>query len=625
MIPGVHRMIVAAATAGALLIGSPVSAAVPPPPSLPRPVPVAAVDPGLPGPYGTLAGGYLLPPVRLSRYRKPIEMRAFVVAPRGAPGLRPLVMFLHGRHWTCFGRHDFSTRWPCPRHYRPVPSYRGFLRAQRLLASQGYVTVSISANGISAQDDHDPDGGAQARSSLIRMHLAHWADWTGGGRAAAPGVVRAAPPADLSRVLLIGHSRGGEGVNRVALDSLTPPPAAPHGYAGPVRWRIRGLVLIGPSAFGQNPAPDVPSVTILPGCDGDLGNLEGQAYVDGTRGVSRGVALHSALYVIGANHNYFDTEWTPGQAADRSADDDFAFHHDRLCSARRPGDRLTPRQQQAVGATYIAAAARLFIAGDDRVRPLLDGTGVRAESAGPARVLSSALGGGRMPVIIPGPGLRVGHARLCAEVSIGRGAACLRRGSPHFVPFGNVRSEAGRYAVVMAGRAAVTLRPAQPMPVAGSQALELRLIVPPNTAANRFAVAVTDADGRRTRLGVVRVDGLPGTSHTASYWAQEVRVPLPATVRTVAVLRIEPRTRGWAWLLDAWGWRPGTPLARPAALVRADVIGRRVVVTGHGRGTIRIFRHGRSREVTVRPGMRIRVGRSTSAKAVHNAVIGSYS
>ncbi|MDF3150208.1 hypothetical protein PBV88_55990, partial [Streptomyces sp. T21Q-yed] len=194
----------------------------------------------------------------------------------------------------------------------------------------------------------------------------------------APAAVRQAPGADLSRVLLVGHSRGGEGVNRAAMDSLYPPPADQDGYHGPVRWRIRGTVLIGPTIFGQNPVADVPSMTILPGCDGDVSDLQGEVYVDGTRRVSRGAALHSAVYMVGANHNYFNSEWTPGQA-EAPADDDFwtdEEERDPVCS---PGTRtrLTADQQHKAGATYIAAAARLFVAGDDRVRPLLDGSGRR--------------------------------------------------------------------------------------------------------------------------------------------------------------------------------------------------------------------------------------------------------
>ena len=286
-------------------------------PALPAELNPAGVDPGVKGPYATITGEYSLPGVKLPDFPAPVEMQAVVVAPKGAPGRRPLALFLHGRHYTCFSGADqnkLTGDWPCAAGSDPIPSYRGYLQAQRLLASQGYITVSISANGINGQDYAANDGGAQARSSLVRLHLADWADWAGGKRATAPAIAKAAPPADMSKVFLMGHSRGGEGVSRAAMDSLNPPPAAVDGYHGAVRWTIRGLLLIGPTIFGHDPAPDVPSATILPGCDGDVSDLQGQMYADATRGVSRGRALHSELYVIGANHNFFNTEWTPAQA-----------------------------------------------------------------------------------------------------------------------------------------------------------------------------------------------------------------------------------------------------------------------------------------------------------------------
>jgi hypothetical protein len=639
----VRTAIVAAAATVALLIGSPVPVAASPSgrtlqsdrPIIPVPEPANPVDPGIAGPYRTITGVYSLPGVRLSSYPAPVEMRAVVIAPVNAPGRRPLVLFLHGRHWTCYAKRGFTNAWPCPAGSRPLPSYLGFRQAQRLLASQGYVTASISANGINAQDWRDPDSGTRARSALIRMHLAHWAYWASAGRATAPAIIREVPPADLSRVLLVGHSRGGEAISRVATDSIDAPPNDDD-YRGRVRWRIRGLVLISPTAFGQNPAPDVPSVTLLSGCDGDVADLEGQLYVDATRGVSRGAALHSALYVIGANHNFANTEWTPGQSADRSAYDDFAFRHDRLCSARTGAGRLTPRQQQTVAATYVAAAAGLFIGGDDRIRPLLDGSGVRAPSADPARVLSSALGAGRVSAIIPGGRLRIRHARLCTEVTDDRAAACLDIGSPNFAAFRAVYPEAGRYAVAMSGSATVALRPARIVSLAGSRALELRLIVPPNTVGNRFTVAIIDAGGQRTRLGTVRVDGLPGTAHTSSYWAQAVRLPLPGGVRTMRTLELTPHSRRPSWLLDAWGWRPGTPPPGSAALARVDIVAGRIVVSGHGPGTIRVFRVGvgpaaaatTSWVLAVRPGRRVRVRGDRrhviQVKAIRTAMIGDY-
>ncbi|MCT4351621.1 hypothetical protein M5362_00550 [Streptomyces sp. Je 1-79] len=639
------------------------------------PFPANPVDPGVPGGYRTVSGEYDLKSVRLPGYAEPVEMRAVVVGPASAPGKRPLALFLHGRHATCYGAGEEVTGdWPCGPGTRPIPSHKGYLRAQQLLASQGYVTVSISANGINAQDHLAEDAGAQARSSLVRQHLARWAEWSE-NPAGAPSAVRAASPADLSRVLLVGHSRGGEGVNRAALDSLHRPPADQDGHQGPVRWTIRGNVLIGPTIFGQNPAPDVPSMTVLPGCDGDVSDLQGQIYVDGTRGVSRGAALQSSVYMPGANHNFFNSEWTPGQA-EAPADDDFFADEttDPVCS---PGTatRLTATQQQAAGATYIAAAAQLFVGGDDRVRPLLDGTGRRAPSAGPARVLSHAVGAHRTPAFLPGPSVAVTGGRVCAQIDPDPDRACLAPDasgrSPHFAHW-EASPEPGRDAVAFRWKKGpvgppVTVRTAVPVSLKGSEALALRVIVPPNSTGTRMDVTLVDASGRRARLGVAaKIDGLPGSDRTTSLWARELRVPLAAAARSgldlsrVTTLELTPRGgSGSAWLMDAWGWRPGTPEARPAAMPRVD-IGRTTVdegdagvrtyrvpvhVSGEGSGQVRVFvpRPGTdettSRIVTVAPGSQsidvpvevrgnTRYGydltQDVSVKAVRGVAVGSH-
>ena len=637
---------------------------------VPAQQPKNPVDPGVKGRYRTVTGEYTLPGVKLPDFPEKVEMQAVVVAPKGAPGKRPLALFLHGRHSICFdgAQEDPPQEWPCPAGTKPIPSYRGYLQAQELLASQGYVTVSISANGINGQDFAAEDGGAQARSSLVRQHLAKWAAWAGSGRAGAPAIARSAPRADLSRVFLMGHSRGGEGVSRAAMDTLTPPPAAQDGYRGKVRWTIRGMLLIGPTIFGHNPVPDVPSATILPGCDGDVSDLQGQIFIDETRGVSKGRALHSSLYVVGANHNYFNTEWTPGQAVAPAWDDFWSEEPDAVCSPGAP-TRLTAQQEQTVGATYIAAAARLFVGRDDRVRPLLDGSGVRAASADPARVFSHALGARRTAALTPSPSVAAsGGARICAQVAEDD-SACLdptdwRLNSAHFVSFNGVSPEPGRHAAELtwssAGRP-LTLKPARPVSLAGHRSLALRLMVPPNTTGTRFGVSVVDPGGRRTSLGEVRVDGLPGTQNTTSYWAQEVRVPLKGLRGKVGKLELTPRTAaGTAFLIDAWGWNPGTPDPRPASLPRIDIgshpsvvegnSGSRtylipVKVTGRGGGLVRLFMldtvtyRSRSWLATVRPGDRsIRVpvevrgdtlygeneGKILGAKAERGLVIGDY-
>jgi hypothetical protein len=642
---------------------------------MPARAPANGVDPGLPGSYRTVTGKYDLDPVRLPGFDTPVEMTAEVVAPKGATGSRPLALFLHGRHGTCYkpgSEDDVTGDWPCADGYRPIPSHLGYLRDQRLLASQGYVTVSISANGINAQDWEAEDAGAQARSTLVREHLARWADWSA-HRSAAPAVVRKAARADLSRVLLVGHSRGGEGVNRAAMDSLYPPPAAEDGHRSPVRWKIRGTVLIGPTIFGQNPVADVPSVTLLPGCDGDVSDLQGENYVDGTRGISRGTALHSALYMVGANHNYFNSEWTPGEAVAPAADD-FGTDPDQPDPVCTPGaaTRLTAAQQHKAGATYIAAAARLFLAGDDRVRPLLDGSGKRAPSADPARVLTHAVGGRRGGGFLPDGGAGVTGARLCSAIDPDPAVACLDPqipgSSPHFA-WWETEQETGRSAVDLKWSApgtAARITPAEPLSLRASRSLALRVFVPPNTTGTKFDVSVTDSSRRRVTLGSVRVDGLPGSANTASYWAQELRLPLSAATRAgldlrhVKSLELTPRSRsGRVWLMDAWGWAPGTPAVKAAALPRVDV-GRTIVkegdsgtrtyrvpveISGHGSGQVRVYvldpdsGRAENRLVTVRPGsdvidVPVEVKGDTvygygtaydiAVKAVRNAVVGKH-
>jgi hypothetical protein len=656
--------------------GPPRSSAALRPPAPPAPaavLPANPVDPGRPGPYRTVTSGeYDLPPLALPGLPNPVEVKGIVVGPVGAPGKQPLTLFLHGRHYTCFNAAGGEgMTWPCAGGLKPVPSHRGYLHDQQLLASQGHVTVSIAANGINGQDHFARDGGAQARSSLVRTHLSHWADWAA-DPSKAPAAVRAVPAADLSRVLLVGHSRGGEGVNRASLDSLHRPPAALDGHRGPVRWKIRGNVLIGPTLFGQNPAPDVPSVTLLPGCDGDVSDLQGQMYVDtAARSAGRGTALHSAVYLVGANHNYFNSEWTPGQA-EAPAFDDFAEWEtpDPVCSVGAP-TRLTAGQQQTAGSVYIAAAARLFTDGDDKVRPLLDGSGFRAPSAGPVRAYSHAVGGHRTPVLAPyGSPSVIGAGRACPQ-KLSAPRTCLppeNGTSPHFA-HPAFWDDPGRFSARLSWSrpgAVAEAGPRRVFSLAGSHSLALRLAVPPNTTGTRLDVAVQDTSGRIAHLGRVSADGLPGTSRTASHWAQELRVPLTAAgpakvdLSRLRAIRLTSRTAsGTAWLVDARGWRPGTPQVVPAQLPRLDIgeltvnegnAGVRtlkvpVTVSGKGTGRVRLHVPGTGhepldpREYTVGAGAgEINLSRTVRgntrfawderydvwAQSVSGAVVGSY-
>ena len=267
-------------------------------------------DPGRPGPFDTTSSSYQLAQVPYREYAEPLDIVGRVVRPVAAAGPRPLVVFLHGRHGTCYKGKRSTGDWPCRSGWEPIPSYLGYLSMQRLLASQGYITVSIDANAINGQDWQSPDGGAAARSALVRKHLQAWNTWSTVG--AAPFGSDLVGAVDMSRVVLVGHSRGGEGVNRAAVDSR-------RGTG----WQIAGQVLIGPTAFGRQIKPGLPTVALLPFCDGDVSDLQGQQYIDMSRDIldDTDQALRSSVMVMGANHNYFNAEWTPGVSQAPSFDD----------------------------------------------------------------------------------------------------------------------------------------------------------------------------------------------------------------------------------------------------------------------------------------------------------------
>lgn len=562
----------------------------------------AADDPGLPGQFRTTEAEYEEPSVKIAGLRTPVEIRAVVVAPVGAPGARPVAVFLHGNHSTCYQppggpERELQERrwWPCPAGMLPVPSYRGYLDAQRLLASQGVITISISQNGINAQTDQGFDIDATTRAALLREHLTRWSRGAAGFTGAGANLVRGLTP-DLKKLLLVGHSRGGAGINRFTLDSMTD---------ASLPWKVRGQLLIGPTNARRNPAPGVPNVVLLPACDGDVANLEGQFYADDARDITADTALRSVVYVEGANHNFFNAQWTPGVGPDATDDWDTLAEYapeaatDTACAKTAP-TRLTAPVQRTVGAVYAAAAAQLFLYDRTSIAPLLDGSLVRPLSIGPVVVRTHALGGYRKPLAVP-------TATTTPTATTGATVRLCKTSAPYYDPETCV---AGDFALpprtpsfggsqlifdpLLPSRSAVHVqwtarggRVSVPVSSAAldtqATAIAARVIVPPTGASTSFRGYLVDRAGKRVALGsAVSLSGVPTSAGavSASYWAQEVRLPLDRAAATsagvnltqLASLELEGDTSaGQLWLLDAWSYRTGLPAAAATSVARVDV------------------------------------------------------
>lgn len=539
-------------------------------------------DPATPGPYSVVTSDYELDPLKVAGLPVPVEMVGHVVepGPGETTGPRPLVLFLHGRHSYCYipGKDRYGDEWPCSGKWKEIPGQLGYDYAQRLLASQGFATVSVRVNGINAQDWQLNDGGATARATVVQAHLDHWA------------TIAAEHQVDLDRVVLVGHSRGGEGVNRAA---ITTPLSAPY--------RIAGQVLLAPTDFGSQTGPYVPTVTVLPYCDGDVYDLQGQRFTDVGRDLAPGdQAFRSSVLVMGANHNYFNTEWTPG-LAQAPAWDDWGGDATALCGQDNP-DRLTPTEQQDAGKAVIAAAVRLFTRDEEQFLPLLDGSGATVASVGDGVLLSHAVGGGRQ---VRRPGIDAGRSlpdgaetSLCRPLSgSGQPRDCdpTSRGlgvGPHWASrwFPGLRAQELDLRWSAAGQSG-GLAFDTPLDVTGKR-VELRVVTDPTYGASSVDVRLTDGAGHSATL-TPAADGtlapLPGSRYVRKLWARTLVVdPAGAAgVDLTDVVQVDLVGRtdsGHVWLLDVAA--AGTDLASvPGQRLPYVELGNARVLEGDASGT----------------------------------------
>jgi len=553
-------------------------------------VPKLDADPGTAGPYATTSSDYVRTAVKVAGMQAPIEMVGHVVEPAAtaATGPRPLVVFVHGRHNYCYSPSggEGNDSWPCRGAMREVPSHLGYEYVQKLLASQGFTTVSIRVNGINAQDGELTDGGASARATIIQKHLDYWA------------TIAPAHQVDLGRVVLVGHSRGGEGVDRA---SIRIPLTAPY--------RIVGQVLVAPTDFARQTAPNVPTVTLLPYCDGDVSDLQGQDYTDIARDLSSGdTSLKSSVLVMGANHNYFNTEWTPG-ISQAPSNDDWYGDPAAQCGTKNP-DRLSTKGQRAVGKAYIAGAVSLFTRSEtsSSLLPMFDGSRVAVRSAGNAVVHSHALGGDRQ-LRRPGQDTTLTLANgadssFCTGTTSDdfRPDACGSELSnvttPHWPLLGDEPAATRQFwqAGWVARGQTAGLQLTTPLDLR-ERFLDLRTIVDFRRAPVAINIRLTDTAGRSevfTPEGGSTLAALPSSpadswDQVTKLWAQNVRVdPRSSTGLDLAgigkVEIIGVSARGHLWVADLSS-SAGTLPAVPAVRLPTLSIGSLTVKEGNANGT----------------------------------------
>jgi len=229
---------------------------------------------------------------------KSLPLQGSVWYPDGS-GPYPLVLIVHGNH----RMEDWSD---------PGYEYLG-----RLMASRGYIAVSVDenflnssiadfVNPIEPQIKEEND----ARGWLLLEHLRLWQRWNRQPNHLFTGKV------DIGRIVLIGHSRGGEAVAIAAhfnqLDYYPDDATLRFDF----HFNIKGVIAIAPVDGQYKPRgkgttlKDTNYFAIHGSMDGDVQSFMGSSQYSriGLSG-DGSYRFKSSLYVVDANHGQFNTAW----------------------------------------------------------------------------------------------------------------------------------------------------------------------------------------------------------------------------------------------------------------------------------------------------------------------------
>ena len=247
-----------------------------------------------------------------------VPLNGHVCVPRGR-GPFPLAVFAHGNH------NPFENSTP------------GYLYLCGLLASHGIIAATIDVNFLNGFNFGENDG----RAIVHLEHLKQFRTWNSTATHPLHGKV------DLNRILIVGHSRGGEGVghasffNRLASIGAVPLDGSLLGL-GPYRFGLTAVAAIAPTdrqftpVSGPTVVPDS-SYVIHGSQDSDVFTFEGYHTYERAHAVDLANPTVSdgkfkaMLWVHKANHNQFNSIWaseTPvGVAMPRASQEEIAKVH----------------------------------------------------------------------------------------------------------------------------------------------------------------------------------------------------------------------------------------------------------------------------------------------------------
>jgi len=250
----------------------------------------------------------------------------------------PLILIVHGNHTM----EEFSD---------PGYAYLG-----ELLASRGFITVSVDENFINGTWSGDFRGRERAaRGWLLLKHLEVWRNWN------------ANPKHDLfekvnmNKIILVGHSRGGEGVAIAAKFNQLPFFPDNANIKFDFHFNINGIVEIAPTDkryFRRLSLDNINYFSLAGTYDSDEASFFGLRQYQRVNFMDTLYHFKAGLFIHRANHGQFNTAW---------GDKDSGLPYGWLLNIK---PLITGEEQRQIAKVYIAAFAEILFNNKDAYLPL---------------------------------------------------------------------------------------------------------------------------------------------------------------------------------------------------------------------------------------------------------------
>ncbi len=252
------------------------------------------------GTYGQTVSGTLDLPL-IAEVRYPADSNGLNVPVSTIEATYPVVVIMHGMHSSA------------------SPSYLGYNYLLDHLASHGFIAVSIDCNAINAIN-----GMQDTRGHAILEHLSLLQS-----KNTTPGLFNG--KIDMTNIGIMGHSRGGDGVVQAEI----------YNQSLGLGWSIKTIVPLAPTDFsGTSPSPLNLNTSkffcIYGSNDGDVwGDINPSTQYTGTgfRFYDRASVEKAMVFIYGATHNRFNTEWGTEWKVDTASPKILSpdQHHQLLC------------------------------------------------------------------------------------------------------------------------------------------------------------------------------------------------------------------------------------------------------------------------------------------------------